>query len=73
MEVRPEGRKSRERPRKPYRDGMEETARKNGTGVTELKKIAGDGETGGNGRGNSDVLRHKGWRKRKNIPNFDKL
>jgi hypothetical protein len=40
MEARPEGRRTRAKPRKIYIDEIEETAN-NGTEVTELRTIAG--------------------------------
>ena len=37
--LRPEGRRTRERPRETYMDSIEEITRKNGTRVTVLRKI----------------------------------
>ena len=42
MKARPVGSRTRARPRKTYMYVIEEIERKNGTGVTELMKIAGD-------------------------------
>ena len=42
MEARPEGRRSRGRPRVGYMDNIEEIARKKGKGIGEVKRMARD-------------------------------
>ena len=42
MEVQPERKRTRIRPRKTYMDNLDMIARTNGMGVTELRETAGD-------------------------------
>ena len=63
MQARPVGRRTRGGSKKTCIEGSKK--KKNGTVVTELRKIAGDRKYWGRLTEAPDEIRHKGWRKKK--------